>query len=155
MLFWPSSKSPCILSVFKFFLNIKFVNELLLVPFLTVAALKPLKTFKLKPLFMKGSKTNLSNYRPILLLHLISKIVERIIYKGTSWFLTNGSTLCNNQSGFWKSHLTHSCPTFLHINILKHFREGIITGMILIDLQKAFDTTDHKISVKDHWIREH
>ena len=112
VIFWSSPRNLCILSIFKIFLDTTSVNELLLVRFLTIATLKSLKTFKFKPLFIKGSKTKLSNYRPILLLHLIPKIVERIIYKGISWFLTNSSILYNNQSRFWKSHSTHSCPTF-------------------------------------------
>ena len=41
------------------------------------------KIAKLKPLFKKGSKTEAKNYRPISLLPLISKIVERVIYDQT------------------------------------------------------------------------
>ena len=32
--------------------------------------------------------------------------------------------------------------------ILKGFDEGLLTGMILIDLQKAFDTIDHGVLFK-------
>ena len=35
--------------------------------------------------------------------------------------------------------------SFLTENILKGFDEGLSTGMILIDLRKAFDTIDHEI----------
>ena len=38
------------------------------------------KIAKLKPLYKKGSKTNPNNFRPISLLPLISKIIERIVY---------------------------------------------------------------------------
>ena len=44
------------------------------------------KIAKLKPLFKKGSKTNPSNYRPISLLPLISKIIEKLIHEQTSSF---------------------------------------------------------------------
>ena len=36
----------------------------------------------------------------------------------------------------------------LHDKILKGFDKGLMTGMILVDLQKAFDTIDHDILLK-------
>ena len=107
------------------------------------------KIAKLKPLFKKGSKTNPSNYRPISLLPLISKIIEKLIHEQTSSFLSNNELLYNYQSGFQKNHSTDSCLTFLHDKILKGFDKGLMTGMILVDLQKAFDTIDHDILLKN------
>ena len=60
-------------------------------------------------------------------------------------FLSNNEILYNYQSEFWKNHSTDSCLTFLHDKILKGLGKGITTGMILIDLQKAFDMIDHDI----------
>ena len=48
------------------------------------------------------------------------------------------------QSGFRGKHSTDTCLTYLHDKILKGFDEGLLTGMIAIDLQKAFDTIDHE-----------
>ena len=107
------------------------------------------KTAKLKPLFKKRSKTNSSNYRSISLQPLISQIIEKLIHEQTSSFLSNNEVLYNYQSGFWKNHSTDSCLTFLHDKILKGFDKGLMTGMILIDLQKAFDTIDHDILLKN------
>ena len=68
------------------------------------------KIAKLKPLFKKGSKTNPSNYRPISLLPLISKVIEKLIHEKTSTFLSNNEILYNYKSGFRKNHSpqTHS-----------------------------------------------
>ena len=79
------------------------------------------------------------------LLPLISKIIEKPIHEQISSFLSNNEVLYNYQSGFWKTHSTDSCLTFLHDKILKGFDKGLMTGMILIDLQKAFDAIDHDI----------
>ena len=38
--------------------------------------------------------------------------------------------------------------SFLNDKILKGFDNGLVTGMILIDLQKAFDTINHDILLK-------
>ena len=106
------------------------------------------KIAKLKHLFNKGSKTNPSNYRPISLSPLIPKIIEKRIHEQTSSFLSNNELLCNYQSGFLENLSTDTCLTFLHDKILKGFVKGLMTGMILVDLQKAFDTIDHDILLK-------
>ena len=51
----------------------------------------------------------------------------------------------NFQSGFRNKHSTDSCLSYLNDKILKGFDSGLLTGMILIDLQKAFDTIDHEV----------
>ena len=103
------------------------------------------KNAKLKPLYKKGLKTEPKNYRPISLLPLVSKIIERIIYEQTKIFLEQSKILDKYQSGLRSNHSTNVCLSYLTNKILKGFDDGKITGMILIDLQKAFDTIDHKI----------
>ena len=103
------------------------------------------KVAKLKPIFKKGKKTDPSNYRPISLLPSISKIIERVIHDQTNAFLSDEDILYNYQSGFRGNHSTNLCLSFLTDKILKEFDKGLLTGMILIDLQKEFDTIDHEI----------
>ena len=106
------------------------------------------KIAKLKLLFKKGSKTDPKNFRPIYLLPLISKVIERIIYDQTMEFLSNNKILYKFQSGFRKNHSTDFCLSYLTDNISSGFEKGLMTGMILIDLQKAFDTINHEILIK-------
>ena len=103
------------------------------------------KIAKLKPMFKKGSTTEPKNYRPISLLPLISKLIERVIHDQIQKYLSNQEILYKYQSGFRSGHSTDTCLSYLNDKILKSFDEGKITGMILIDLQKAFDTINHKI----------
>ena len=60
-------------------------------------------------------------------------------------FLTKHSILCKFQSGFQKNHSTDFCLSYLTDKISKGFDSDLITGMILIDLQKPFNTIDHNI----------
>ena len=103
------------------------------------------KVAKLKPIFMKGKKTDPSNCRPISLLLVMSEIIEKIVHDQKYVFLSDENILYKYQSGFIASHSTNLCLPFLTDKVLKGFDESLLTGMILIDLQKAFDTIDHEI----------
>ena len=103
------------------------------------------KIAKLKPLYKKEAKTKPKNYRPISLLQLLSKITERIIHNQTQEFLDKNNILYKYQSGFRKHHSTDTCLSYLTDKVKIGFEEGLLTGMVLIDLQKAFDTIDHSI----------
>ena len=63
-------------------------------------------------------------------------------------YLTDNKILYRYQSGFRKNHSTDTCLSYLTDKILTGFDSGLLTGMILIDLQKAFDTINHDILLK-------
>ena len=83
-----------------------------------------------------------------MLLPLISKIIEKVAHNQTNEFLSGNKILHNYQSGFRTNHSINLCLSFLTDKILKDFEEGLLTGMILIDLQKAFDTINYEILLK-------
>ena len=72
-------------------------------------------------------------------------ITEKVVHDQTNAFLFDENVLHKFQSGFRKNDSTNLCLSYLTDKILKGFGEGLLTGMILIDLQKAFDTIDHAI----------
>ena len=57
----------------------------------------------------------------------------------------SGNIFYKYQSGFRNNHSTDLFLSFLNDKILKGFGNAMYTGMILIDLQKAFDLINHKI----------
>ena len=70
------------------------------------------KIAKLKPLFKKGSKTSSSNYRPISLLPLISKIIEKLIHgQASSFYLTMNfyTTISEDFVKTRQTHASHFC----------------------------------------------
>ena len=104
------------------------------------------KVAKLKLVFKKGKRSNLStNYRPISLLPFIFKIIENVIHEQVNVYFSNENILFNYQSAFRVIHLTNLCLFFLTDKTLKGFDKGLLTAMLLIDLQKAFDAIDHEI----------
>ena len=106
------------------------------------------KIAKVNPLFKKVPKTDLSHYRPISLLPLLSKVFERIVFNQTKEFLGLNKIVCDYQSGFRKNYSTDTCLLFLNNKILKGFDDGLLTGMILIDLQKASDKINQNMFLK-------
>ena len=78
---------------------------------------------------------------PISLLSSFLKITQRVIHDQT-WIRWRYIIY---QSDFWGNHSINLCSSFLTDKVLKGFDEDLLTGMTLIDLQKAFDTMDHEI----------
>ena len=109
---------------------------------------KSCKVAKLKQRFKKGYKFEPNKFRPISILPLISKVLEKVIHDQMQTFLTDNSILYCYQSGFRKFHSNDTCLSYLNDKILKGIHHGLMTGLILIDLQKAFDTVDHEILLK-------
>ena len=62
--------------------------------------------------------------------------------------MSKNKLLYRFQSGFRKNYYTNTCLGHLTDNITTGFEKGLFTGMILFDLQKAFDTIDHQILPK-------
>ena len=72
-----------------------------------------------------------------------SKIIDNIIQISTQEYLDKNGLLYKYQSGFRAKFSTNSCLVQLTDFILREMDKEFHTGMILVDLQKAFDTLDH------------
>ena len=71
--------------------------------------------------------------------------MEKVIHNQTQLFLDDDNILYKYQSGFGKYYSTDTCLSYLNDKFQIGFEQGWMTGVILIDLQKAFDTIDHDI----------
>ena len=69
--------------------------------------------------------------------------MEKIIQNQTQLFLDDNNILYKYQSGFRKYYSRDACLSYLNDKVQIGFEQSWMTGMILIDLQKAFDTIDH------------
>ena len=106
------------------------------------------KTAVVTPLFKKGSTDNPGNYRPISILPILSKLLERHVFNCLYEFLVCHDLLISRQSGFRSKH---SCETALHLLVdewLSSIYNKKIVGVLFIDFCKAFDMVDHDILLK-------
>ena len=76
---------------------------------------------------------------------MYQKFFEGIIHSQTQSYLDKHQILYKYQSGFRPKHSTGTCITLLNNNIPNGSDRRLLTGMILIELQKAFDTVDHEM----------
>jgi hypothetical protein len=77
-----------------------------------------LKFSEVKPLYKKGNRAELSNYWPILLLPIFSKITEKIIYKRLYSHLNKNNILVTERFGFREKSSTEMATYSLLNNIL-------------------------------------
>ena len=101
------------------------------------------KKAKVIPVFKSGSKTNVGNYRPISVLSIVSKVIERAVHDQVYSYLTDNNLLSSSQSGFRSQYSTATTVIDVQDYILKNMNEGNVTGAIFLDLKKAFDTVNH------------
>ena len=104
-----------------------------------------MKIARVKPLYKKNSSLETGNYRPVSILSVVSKILEKSVHSQLVAFLDKNNILYDFQSGFRSRYSTDTCLIHLFDYLKCNTSKGLFTGMLLLDLQKAFDTVDHEI----------
>ena len=90
----------------------------------------------------------MTNYHPISILPVLSKIYEKVIYAQTYEYLESNEIMCHNQYGFRKNHSCQHAILKLTHDILDSLNKKNYTIATLIDLSKAFDTISHSTLFK-------
>ena len=103
------------------------------------------KMARLVPIHKKGPRDLIENYRPISVLPVISKIMERILYEQIYQYLSDNSLLTEYQYGFRKMHSTVSALLDSTNSWYVNMDRKMFNLVVLLDLKKAFDTIDHSI----------
>ena len=102
------------------------------------------KKASIVPVHNKNHKQLIQNYRPISLLLVCGKIVERLIYNKMFEFFTENELIAHNQSGF---KLGNSCINqllrIIH-DIYQSLHDGLETRGFFLDISKAFDNVWHE-----------
>ena len=100
------------------------------------------------PLQKEGDKSDVTNLRPVSLLPLPGKLLEKIIHQRMLQFLESNNLLDCNQGGFRPNRSTIDTVGRISDLIFKAMNNNEITLVAFVDLKKAFDTVDHNLLVK-------
>ena len=104
-----------------------------------------LKIAKITPIFKKDDRTLYTNYRPISLLPIFSKVIEKVICIQINDFFVENKLFFNHQYGFRSGHSTELAALKLTDRIITVLYNHNTPLNIFLDLSKAFDTLDHTI----------
>ena len=95
------------------------------------------------PIHKSGPRSYPANFRPISLVPVIAKIVERIVQRQLYAYLFSNHMLASAQNGFRPRHSTETALISVTDHILSATDRGDLTLLCLIDLSKCFDIIDH------------
>ena len=100
------------------------------------------------PLLKSGESNKFSNYRPVSVLPLFSKILERLMYGRLLSFINKHNILYAYQFGFRMQHSPNLALIVLVDRISKALENGDFVLWLFLDFSKAFDTMNHSILYK-------
>ena len=102
------------------------------------------KTAFVLPLFKKGDRDTVSNYRPISLISCVGKVMERVVFKHIYNHMYFNNLIYSKQSGFLPGHSTVYQLLDIYNQICKAFDDKMSTCIVFCDISKAFDRVWHK-----------
>ena len=102
------------------------------------------KESRVSAIYMKGNKKLASNYRPVSIISVLCRILEKLIHNQIVEYMQSENLLSDLQFGFIKG----SSTSLQLLNIMNDWTCAIensnSSDCIYLDYQKAFDTVPHK-----------
>ena len=104
-----------------------------------------LKLADVAPIHKKEDRTNKENYRPVSLLPVVSKLIERDTYNQVNIYIDK--FLSPYLFGFRKGHSTEQCFNVMLERWKMALDHKKCVGAVLTDLSKAFDCLNHQLLI--------
>ena len=103
------------------------------------------KIASVRPIFKKGERTEIGNYRPVSILNCFSKIYERFLHNQIASF--SNEFLSDFISAYRKGYSTNQVLIRLIEDWKTSLDKNLFTGAVLMDLSKAFDFIPHNLLI--------
>ena len=104
------------------------------------------KIGRLNPIYKgEGNREDSGNYRPISLLPIPGKILEKVVNSQVKKFIEENNLYTKNQYGFRSKLSTADAVEKVVGEITRNQNEGKHTTATFLDLKKAFDVVNHRI----------
>lgn len=107
-----------------------------------------LKPVIIKPIYKKGNKNDINNYRPIALASIFSKIFEKVIYESLYNYLEKYNIFADEQLGFRKKKTINMAIHKLISRVVTQMDKRKHICAIFMDMTKAFDYVDHSLLIR-------
>ena len=103
------------------------------------------KVAKVIPLFKKGDSLEPKNYRPVAILVIMSKVLERIIFQQVIEYMDSFKLLNPNHHGFRSHHSTSTAMIQMYDTWVEAVDRGELAGVCMLDMSAAFDVVDPEL----------
>ena len=103
------------------------------------------KLAKVVPLLKKDDPVNPRNYRPVALLPVLSKVLEKAVFLQLIEYLEKNNLFSPNHHGSRQGHNTATALLQMYDQWVEEVEAGMMVGVMMVDLSAAFDMVDHEL----------
>ena len=139
---------PCIASAFVDKVA-PLLAEMINCSFTTGIVPQAIKIAKVVPIYKKGDKDDVTNYRPISILPYFSKFYEKLMYNRLYNFVEKSDIIFRTQHGFQPGHSPFMSLLSMQDKISNAIENNEYSVGIFFDLPKALDTVNYEILLKN------
>ena len=106
------------------------------------------KKAKIIPLHKKDDILNPKNFRPVAILPIFSKVLERVIFNQILQYLSSNNILHPSHHAYRSGHNTTTALIQMYDTWINAYEDKELSGVCLLDMSAAFDIVDHSLLLK-------
>ena len=125
--------------------TIPYIALIINTSIVTKAFPKPWNHSIIIPIHKSGDIEEPANFRPINLLPILSKILEKVISTQLTEYLENNNLLNESQYAYRNNSSTEQALVNVMEQIYKSIDKGKISLLVLLNISKAFDSVNHDL----------